>query len=68
MAKHTLTNQAIEVVLAAVALVGNPGLLRRHPLERHLRNVLHGRIDTPQDDVVLGMAGRAALAAVEGLR
>ena len=68
LAKHTLTNQAIEVVLAAVALVGNPGLLRRHPLERHLRNVLHGRIHTPQDDVVLGMAGRAALAAVEGLR
>ncbi len=68
LAKHTLTNQAIEVVLAAVALVGNPGLLRRHPLERHLRNVLHGRIHTPQDDVVLGMAGRAALAAVDGSR
>jgi alkylation response protein AidB-like acyl-CoA dehydrogenase len=63
LAKHTVTNNAVEVAMAAVALVGNPGLSRRHPLERHLRDVLHGRIHTPQDDVILGVAGRAALAA-----
>ncbi len=62
LAKYTVTNHAVEVVLAATALVGNPGLLRRNPLERHLRNVLHGRIHSPQDDVILGGAGRAALA------
>ena len=64
MAKYAVTNNAVEVALAAAALVGNPGLLRRNSLERHLRNVMHGRIHTPQDDVILGAAGRAALAAV----
>ena len=64
VAKYIVTNNAVEVALAATALVGNPGLLRRNALERHLRNVMHGRIHTPQDDVILAAAGRAALAAV----
>jgi alkylation response protein AidB-like acyl-CoA dehydrogenase len=59
--KHTVTSNAIEAVSEAVALVGNPGLSRRNPLERHLRNVLCSRIHTPQDDTILGSAGRAAL-------
>lgn len=63
LAKHTVTNNAVDVAMAAVALVGNPGLARRNPLERHLRDAMHGRIHTPQDDVILGVAGRAALAA-----
>ena len=63
LVKHTVTNQAVEVVLAAVALVGNPGLLRRNTLERHLRNVLHARIHAPQDDTILVAAGRAVLGA-----
>ena len=48
-------------VVRAVALIGNAGLSRRNPLERHLRDVLCGRIHTPQDDVVLTSAGRALL-------
>jgi len=63
VAKYTVTNGAIDGVLEAVRLTGNPGLLRRHPLERHLRNVLHGRIHTPQDDTILAATGRAAFAA-----
>ena len=63
VAKYTVTNGAIDVVLEAVRLTGNPGLMRRHPLERHLRNVLHGRIHTPQDDTILAATGRAAFAA-----
>jgi alkylation response protein AidB-like acyl-CoA dehydrogenase len=63
VAKYTVTNGAIDVVLEAVRLTGNPGLLRHHPLERHLRNVLHGRIHTPQDDTILAATGRAAFAA-----
>jgi alkylation response protein AidB-like acyl-CoA dehydrogenase len=63
--KHTVTGNAIEAVSEAVALVGNPGLSRRNPLERHLRNVLCSRIHTPQDDTILAAAGRAAL---EGAR
>ena len=62
MVKHTVTSNAIESVSDAVALVGNPGLSRRNPLERHLRDVLCSRIHSPQDDTILVGAGRAALA------
>ena len=63
VAKHSVTNGAIDVVLEAVRLTGNPGLMRRNPLERHLRNVLHGPVHTPQDDTILSATGRAAFAA-----
>jgi alkylation response protein AidB-like acyl-CoA dehydrogenase len=46
-----------------VALVGNNGLTRHNPLERHYRDVLCARVHTPQDDSILSAAGRAALAA-----
>ncbi|TNC09876.1 acyl-CoA dehydrogenase [Methylobacterium terricola] len=59
--KLTVTETAIAVVQDAVALVGNPGLSRRNPLERHLRDVLCARIHTPQGDAVRLAAGRAAL-------
>jgi len=55
------TTAAIDAVQRGVALIGNAGLSRRNPLERHLRDVLCGRIHTPQDDVVLTAAGRAQL-------
>jgi alkylation response protein AidB-like acyl-CoA dehydrogenase len=61
--KHQVTNGAIDAVMEAVRLTGNPGLLRTNPLERHLRNVLHGRVHTPQDDTILVAAGKAAFAA-----
>jgi len=61
IAKTVATTAAIEAVQRAVALIGNAGLSRRNPLERHLRDVLCGRIHTPQDDVVLISAGRALL-------
>ena len=64
--KHQVTNGAIDAVMEAVRLTGNPGLLRANPLERHLRNVLHGRVHTPQDDTILVAAGKAAFAAHRG--
>ncbi|MFJ5228694.1 acyl-CoA dehydrogenase family protein [Kitasatospora sp. NPDC088391] len=60
-AKLLATRAAIDAVQQAVALVGNHGLTRRHPLERHLRDVLCARVHTPQDDAVLLAAGRTAL-------
>jgi alkylation response protein AidB-like acyl-CoA dehydrogenase len=63
MVKQVVTSRAIDVVLEAVRLTGNPGLSTVHPLERHLRNVLHGPIHTPQDDTILVAAGRQALDA-----
>ncbi len=61
LAKLTGTRNAIEMVQAAVSLIGNPGLTRANPLERHLRDVLCGQIHTPQDDTILRTAGKAAL-------
>lgn len=65
MVKHLVTENAIAAVQKAVALVGNPALSRANPLERHLRNVLCGRVHSPQGDSVLQAAGLAALRSAE---
>ncbi|MFT8473482.1 acyl-CoA dehydrogenase family protein [Acetobacter persici] len=59
--KRLVTENAIAVVARAVEVTGNPGLSQNNPLERHYRNVLCGRIHTPQADAVLEMAGRSVL-------
>ena|SRR5579862_5041424 len=59
--KSTVTGNAIVAVEAALRLTGNPGLSRANPLERHYRDVLCGRVHTPQDDAARTAAGRAAL-------
>jgi alkylation response protein AidB-like acyl-CoA dehydrogenase len=61
-AKLVATRAAIGAVEQAVALVGNNGLTRRNPLERHYRDVLCSRVHTPQDDSIVAAAGRAAFA------
>ncbi len=61
--KHLVTENAIAAVDRLIALSGNPGLSRAHPLERHHRDVLCGRVHTPQADVVLGGAGRTSFAS-----
>ena len=63
MAKLVGTRAAIGAVEHAVALVGNNGLTRKYPLERHYRDVLCSRVHTPQDDSILTAAGQAAFAA-----
>ncbi|MFF1795303.1 acyl-CoA dehydrogenase family protein [Kitasatospora sp. NPDC058263] len=55
------TRAAIAAVQQAVSLTGNPGLSRRHPLERYLRDVLSSRVHFAPDEAVLDAAGRAAL-------
>jgi alkylation response protein AidB-like acyl-CoA dehydrogenase len=59
--KSTVTNNAVAVVEDALSLTGNHGLTRANPLERHYRDVLCGRVHTPQDDATRGTAGRLAL-------
>ena len=44
----------------ALELTGNHGLSRQHPLERHYRNVLCGRVHTPQNDSAWQAAGKQA--------
>ena len=61
LSKSIAANNAIDVVEQALKLVGNPGLSRHNPLERHHRDVLCARIHVPQEDMALLMAGKAAL-------
>lgn len=61
MTKYTATTNAIRAVDLAVSLIGNPALTRHNPLERLYRDVLCGRVNFPQDDLVLLNAGRTAL-------
>ncbi|MBO3458182.1 acyl-CoA/acyl-ACP dehydrogenase [Aetokthonos hydrillicola Thurmond2011] len=59
--KYLATNNAIRSVEIAVKLIGNPGLFKTNPLERHYRDVLCSRIHTPQDDAVCLALGKSAL-------
>jgi hypothetical protein len=59
--KLAVTNNAVAVVEDALSLAGNQGLTRTNPLERHYRDVLCGRVHTPQDDATRAIAGRLAL-------
>jgi alkylation response protein AidB-like acyl-CoA dehydrogenase len=63
LVKHLVTENAIAAVEKAIAASGNPGLSRHNALQRHFRDVLCGRIHTPQGDVILTGAGKAAFAA-----
>jgi alkylation response protein AidB-like acyl-CoA dehydrogenase len=60
--KYLVTSNAIRAVELAIEAAGNPGLSRKNPLQRHYRNVLCGRIHTPQNDVVLTGVGKAVFA------
>jgi alkylation response protein AidB-like acyl-CoA dehydrogenase len=62
IAKLLGTRAAITAAEQAVALIGNNGLTRNNPLQRHYRDVLCARVHTPQDDAITAAAGRLALA------
>ncbi|CAN7142672.1 acyl-CoA/acyl-ACP dehydrogenase [Phenylobacterium sp. LjRoot225] len=64
LVKHLVTENAIAAVEKAIAATGNPGLSRHNDLQRHYRDVLCGRVHTPQADVALAAAGKAAFAAL----
>jgi alkylation response protein AidB-like acyl-CoA dehydrogenase len=61
MLKVATTENAIAAVEKALKLTGNHGISRNNPLERHHRDVLCGRIHSPQEDTVRVSAGRLAL-------
>ncbi|RMQ45427.1 Acyl-CoA dehydrogenase, short-chain specific [Pseudomonas cichorii] len=61
--KYLVTGNAIRAVELAIEAAGNPGLSRSNPLQRHYRNVLCGRVHTPQNDVILQGVGKAVFAA-----
>lgn len=55
--------QLQQAVQIAVQHLGNPGLSGNWELERHFRNIQSARVHAPQEDTVLALLGRAALAA-----
>ena len=59
--KVAIGRSVIAATQAAVAALGNPGLSRHHPLERHLRDALCIRVHPPQEDAVLVASGRRIL-------
>jgi alkylation response protein AidB-like acyl-CoA dehydrogenase len=62
VAKLLITRSVIAAVQAAIGAIGNPGLTRDNPLERHYRDVHCSRIHPPQDDAALIAVGRRTLA------
>lgn len=61
--KYLTTNNGIRVIEIALELTGNPGLMKKNPLERHYRDMLCSRIHTPQNDVICQSLGKSALLA-----
>lgn len=61
IAKPLIARSAIDAVQLAVASLGNPGLSRKNPLERHLRDVLCARVHPPQEDSARLAVGRRVL-------
>jgi alkylation response protein AidB-like acyl-CoA dehydrogenase len=49
-------------VALALRLLGNPGLSRDNPLERHFRDVQSAAVHAPQEDVALRQIGRTVLS------
>lgn len=61
LVKHVAIDNAQAVVLEALELGGNPGFSRDNPLERHLRNVLGGKVHAPQNNMIRAGLGRSAV-------
>jgi alkylation response protein AidB-like acyl-CoA dehydrogenase len=59
--KLTVTNNAVAAVEDALSLSSNHGLSRTNALQRYYRDVLCGRVHTPQDDSTRVALGRLAL-------
>jgi alkylation response protein AidB-like acyl-CoA dehydrogenase len=62
LAKPLISRAVISAVHVAVAAIGNPGLSRSNPLERHWRDVQCSRVHPPQEDAALLAAGKRTLA------
>ncbi|MFJ5766998.1 acyl-CoA dehydrogenase family protein [Lysinibacillus sp. NPDC093210] len=61
VAKHTVTNIAIEVVDKAMRVVGAKSLQLTNPLQRYYRNVRAGLHNPPMDDMTIIKLATAAI-------
>jgi alkylation response protein AidB-like acyl-CoA dehydrogenase len=60
-ARIVAARHAVEAVTIATRLLGNPGLSRDSPLERHFRDVQSALVHAPQEDLALIAIGTDAL-------
>jgi alkylation response protein AidB-like acyl-CoA dehydrogenase len=65
-AKFLCTNAACSVTETALRVAGGFSMTRALPLERYFRDARGGLFQPPQDDLALGMIGRAALGKERG--
>jgi alkylation response protein AidB-like acyl-CoA dehydrogenase len=65
-AKYLCTNAACRVTETALRVAGGFSMTPSLPLERYFRDARGGLFQPPQDDLALGMIGRAALEAEKG--
>ncbi|MFJ8460031.1 MULTISPECIES: acyl-CoA dehydrogenase family protein [Lysinibacillus] len=61
VAKHTVTNLAIEIVDKAMRVVGAKSLQLTNPLQRYYRNVRAGLHNPPMDDMTIIKLANAAI-------
>lgn len=61
IAKHVVTNTAIEVVDKAMRLVGAKSLQRANPLQRYYRDVRAGLHNPPMDDLTIKRLAETAI-------
>lgn len=61
VAKHTVTNLAIEIVDKAMRVVGAKSLQLTNPLQRYYRNVRAGLHNPPMDDMTIIKLATAAI-------
>ncbi len=67
-AKYLCTNAACAVTETALRVAGGFSMTRELPLERYFRDARGGLFQPPQDDLAMGMVGRAALEEERGRR
>ncbi|MCW2249033.1 alkylation response protein AidB-like acyl-CoA dehydrogenase [Azospirillum fermentarium] len=66
--RHVVFENAVTAVEQVLAIVGNAGVSRDHPFERHHRNVVCARTHAPAAPLIRAAAARAALAGRPGSR
>jgi alkylation response protein AidB-like acyl-CoA dehydrogenase len=60
-ARIIANRHAVAAVTLATRLLGNPGLSRDNPLERHFRDVQSALVHAPQEDLALQIIGKGDL-------
>lgn len=61
VAKHVVTNEALEIVDTAMRIVGAKSLQRNCPLQRYYRDVRAGLHNPPMDDITIAALAKSAI-------